>query len=126
LAFMGLALALCFALTGVVSGGWVPFFENRAFYQAFFGVAIIAPTISIGLVRVIDMIGEKHFVDFILGTYIQAQERNSVVLFLDMVGSSTIAERLEARKSLDLIAQFIYDSGYLFRINGGDILNYTG
>lgn len=123
--FMALAIGLCFFLTNITTEG--DDFENSmAFYQTFISAAVIVPAISLGLLRVIDMIGQKHFVDFLLGTYHQPQERNSIVQFLDMVGSSTIAEKLEPRKSMDLIAEFIYDSGYIFRINGGDILNYTG
>lgn len=124
--FMGASILVCFWLASFITEGWPSFTETPTFYKAFIGMAIIVPSISIGLVRVIDMIGQKHFIDFVLGTYHQPQERNSLVLFLDMVGSSGMAEKLEAKKSMNLIAQFIYDCGYIFRINGGDILNYTG
>lgn len=126
LVFMSLFIGLCLLLTVTVSDGWRAVPHSSAFYQTFISVAIIVPTISIGMVRVIDMIGEKHFIDFVFGTYHQPRVKDSIVLFLDMVGSSAMAEKLEPERSLKLIAQFIYDSGYIFRTHGGDILNYTG
>ncbi|MCB9991807.1 MAG: adenylate/guanylate cyclase domain-containing protein [Rhodospirillales bacterium] len=124
--FMLAALGFCYVITSSIMHSWPSLMENITFYKTFFGVAIFVPSVSLGLVRIIGMIGKKHFIDFLLGTYAEPQERNSIVLFLDMVGSSSIAEKLEPKKSMDLIARFIYDCGYIFRINGGDILNYTG
>jgi len=123
--FMGLAILLCFFLTNITFMG-APQENSMMFYKTFVSAAVVVPTISIGMIRVIDMIGQKHFIDFLLGTYHQPQERNSIVLFLDMVGSSAMAEKLTPQQGMDIIAEFIYDCSYIFRIHGGDILNYTG
>ncbi len=126
-AFMAMSMGFCFLVTkGVTAWDTTADASSYTFFQTLAAVSIIVPTISVGLVRVIDMIGPKHFVDFVLGTYHKPQERNSIVLFLDMVGSSTMAEKLEAKQSMDLVARFISDCGFIFRVNGGDILNYTG
>lgn len=122
--FMAVAMGLCFFLTDITID--IGQHQDPAFYKTVISAAIVVPAISIGILRVVDMIGQKHFMDFLFGTYHQPQEKNSIVLFLDMVGSSTVAEKLEPRKSMDLIAEFIYDCSYIFRIHGGDILNYTG
>ncbi len=124
IAFMSGAIALCFLLTNLTYGEHIQ--NSLTFYKTFVSAAVIVPAISLGMLRIINMISPRHFLDFLLGTYYQPQERNNIVLFLDMVGSSTIAEKLEPRKSMDMIAEFIYDCSYIFRIHGGDILNYTG
>lgn len=124
--YMGMALVLCFFLTRAVMPAVALFPHPASYYYTLVAVALLVPTISMGLLKMIDMIGQRHYIDFILGTYLQPQERNSIVLFLDMVGSSGIAEKLSPQESMDFIARFIYDSSYIFRIHGGDILNYTG
>lgn len=142
LIFLTFSILICFSLTNLVEDNglaanqpaslaqqffyWVPEGVRSTFYVTLFSVAIIVPTISITLLKVIDMIGQKHFIDFILGTYHHPIEQNRIVLFLDMVGSSSIAEKLEPKKSMEFIAQFIYDCGFIFRVHNGDILNYTG
>ena len=96
------------------------------FYRVLILASVIVPSISMAMLKMISMIGEKHFVDFLLGTYHTPVESESIVVFLDMVGSSAMAEKLSPQKSMDMIARFVYDCSYLFRIHGGDILNYTG
>lgn len=105
--------------------GDVPLVEFD-YYRVLIVASIIVPSISMAMLKMISMIGEKHFIDFLLGTYHTPVESESIVVFLDMVGSSAMAEKLSPQKSMDLIARFIYDCSYLFRIHGGDILNYTG
>ncbi len=125
--FMGIAIGLCLALTSLTSNGWgLGNDYSLRFYMTFISVAMLVPTLSISLLKVIDMIGQKHFLEFLLGTYHRPVEQSRIVLFLDMVGSSAMAEKLDPKQSMRLIAQFIYDSGYIFRIHNGDILNYTG
>ncbi len=124
--FMGLSVGFCYATTNIVAGTHGLSGQSMTFYQTFFSVALIVPSITMGMLKVIDMVGQKHFLDFIFGTYHQPVERQRIVLFLDMVGSSAMAEKLEPKKSMDLIGRFIYDCSFIFRIHGGDILNYTG
>ena len=125
-AFLAVAIVCCSLLTNFIEPEWQSHLSKFNFALTFLGMSIIVPTISIGMLKVIDMIGERHFVKFITGAYYNPVEKSHIVLFLDMVGSSAMAEKLEAKKSMQLIAQFIYDCGYLFRIHKGDILNYTG
>jgi len=126
LAFMSIAILLCFFITTLIEGSWHPKTNASSFYKTLLSISILVPTISMGMLKIIDMIGQKHFINFLLGTYHHPVERKHIVLFLDMVGSSAMAEKLEAKQSMKLISNFIYDSSYIFRIHGGDVLNYTG
>jgi len=127
LVFMTLAIAVCFSLTITLYDMWdgvanIP----KSIYIVFFTMAAAVPTTALGMLKIIDMIGAKHFVHFLLGTYHRPVKRERVVLFLDMVGSTDMAEKLGPEKSMDMLIQFIFDASAIIRRRGGDILNYTG
>lgn len=94
--------------------------------EQFLVMAVGIPTFTISVLKIVDMIGEQHVFYFLLGTYHRPVEKRSIVLFLDMVGSSGVAEKLPPKKSMEMIARFIFDASYSCRVHGGDIVNYTG
>lgn len=127
LIFMGIALVACFAMTATIYGGW----ELAAnlpisVYLVFLSYTVTIPTAAIGMLRIIDMIGPRQFLQFFLGTYYAPKLQDRVVLILDMVGSSTMAEKLTPTDSLSFIARFIFDTSAAIRTNAGDVLSYTG
>lgn len=125
--FMIIAVVSSFALTATLFNGWaiVPYIPMK-YFMILFGMAAFIPTLAISILKIIDMIGAQHFMHFLIGTYHRPVERERVVLFLDMVGSSSMAEKLDPEKGMRLISNFIYDSGAIIRFHGGDIINYTG
>lgn len=125
--FMALAVAGSCALAGLIYFGKaiVPGVQSILIEQCL-AIAIGIPTLTIGIVKIVDMIGEQHVFYFLLGTYHRPEEKKRIVVFFDMVGSSSAAERLTPKKSMEMIAQFIFDACHSCRVNGGDIVNYTG
>ncbi|HBR68414.1 MAG TPA: adenylate/guanylate cyclase domain-containing protein [Rhodospirillaceae bacterium] len=125
--FMAIGIAASFALTMTLLNEWaiVSTVPNHI-YQVFLLIAVCVPTLVIGILKIIHMIGARHFLYFLLGTYHRPVEKQRVVLFLDMVGSSKMAETLEPKESMRLVASFIFDASAIIRSYGGDILNYTG
>ena len=89
-------------------------------------MVIAVPTLTIVILRIIDMIGARHFLDFLFGIYHQPVERKQIIAFLDMVGSSALAEKLPPKQSMEIIARFIFDACLVFRLHGGDVVNFTG
>lgn len=87
---------------------------------------VLIPTLTIVFLRIVDMIGARHFIDFLLGAYRHPVERKRIVMFIDMIGSSARAEKLSPKVAMEMIAQFIFDAGLIFRLHGGDIVSYTG
>lgn len=125
--YMCASIGACFAATASFYQGWDLIGDIPTdIYAVFIGLAAAIPTVSIGVLKVIDIIGASHVFHFLVGTYHRPTPRQKVVLFLDMVGSSTIAEKLKPKQSMALIARFIFDASLAFRIKGGDIVNYTG
>lgn len=127
LIFMGTAILVCFLITMTIYNAWdLIYGSSYEYYIFFFSTAVIVPTLSIGLLNIIDMIGPRHFIHFLVGTYHHPVQRDRVVLFLDMVGSTSMAEKMSPEQGMKLIAMFIYDAGTIIRRHQGDIVNYTG
>lgn len=127
LIFMGSAIFVCFLITMTIYNTWyLVYASSYEYYMFFFSTAVIVPTLSIGLLNIIDMIGPRHFIHFLIGTYHHPVQRDRVVLFLDMVGSTGMAEKMSPEQGMKLIAMFIYDAGTIIRRHQGDIVNYTG
>ncbi len=127
LSVMGIGISVCLAVTLSVLGAWSLLSDIPAsHYAVFLSLSVLVPSLAISLIKIIDMIGQKHFLDFLLGRYLHPVEKDSVVMFLDMAQSSAMAEKLESHKSMQLISMFIYDCSLIFRLQGGDILSYTG
>jgi adenylate cyclase len=125
--FMFFAILLACAATAYIYYGQI-FVPNlqASLLEQFFAMAVGIPTLTITVLKIVDMIGEQHVFYFLLGTYHRPAEKRHIVMFIDMVGSSAAAEKLPPLKSMDMIAQFIFDASYSCRVHGGDIVNYTG
>lgn len=127
LTFMVSAIAICFTITITIFDAWyIVFHSSYSYFIFFFSTAVVVPTLSIGLLNIIDMIGPRHFIHFLIGTYHQPVKRDRIVMFLDMVGSTGMAEKMSPEQGMQLIASFIYDASAIFRRHHGDIVNYTG
>lgn len=127
LVFMLTAIAACFSLTLGIYHGWdVIGIIPQDIYIGLAALAAAVPTAAIMILKIVHIIGEHHFLHFLFGTYHRPVEKDRIVLFMDMVGSSKIAEKLTPKDSMALISRFIFDATAIIRRHGGDILNYTG
>lgn len=127
LTFMFVAIATSFSITTTFFNNWAVLQYLPLKTSLFFvTVASIVPTLTIGALKIVDMIGGKHFLYFLFGTYKRPVEKTEIVLFLDMIGSATISEKLSPKDSMALISQFIFDACAAFRMHGGDVSQYTG
>ncbi|HTK85223.1 MAG TPA: adenylate/guanylate cyclase domain-containing protein [Patescibacteria group bacterium] len=125
--FMVGAISICFLMTVIINDAWgdVVNVPNQV-YGILIAMAVIVPTLSISVLKIIDMIGAQHFLALLIGAYYRPVEREKIVLFIDLAGSTAMAERLGPLHSTNLIARFIFDASGIFRIYGGDVINYTG
>lgn len=125
LAFMFSAIAACYS---IASSYYPPTagMTSVTLMASYLLVAAIVPTLAIVVLKIVRIIGEQHFLHFLFGTYHRPIEMQRVVLFMDMIGSTRIAEKLSAKESMRLISQFIFDASAIIHKHGGDIINYTG
>ena len=125
--YMIACIGICFLAAVIVGDAWASVSQVPVqLYEIVIGMAILVPTLSIGLLKIIDMIGSREFLPLLLGTYYKPVEQERIVLFIDIAGSTGIAERMGAMSGINLIARFIFDASGTFRLYGGDIVSYTG
>jgi class 3 adenylate cyclase len=122
--YMTIAIFASCAMTGYMYFGHA--FIPRELLEDFMGMSVVIPTLTIIILKIIDMIGENHVFHFLFGTYHRPVEVKRIVMFIDMVGSSAAAEKLAPKLGMDLVARFIFDASVACRTHGGDIVNYTG
>jgi adenylate cyclase len=125
--YMIACIGVCFLAAVIVGDAWTSIPQIPVqLYEIVIGMAVLVPTLSIGLLKIIDMIGSKDFLPLLLGTYYKPVEQERIVLFIDIAGSTGIAERMGAMSGINLIARFIFDASGTFRLYGGDVVSYTG
>lgn len=108
------------ALTGVDSGPSAA----SLLYTTLFSIVV---GLTINFVMVIRlMLGDSALSSFFIGRYHRPREEERIFLFLDLVGSTAIAERIGHRRFLDLLNRFIFDVTPMIVESGGDIYRYVG
>ena len=72
------------------------------------------------------LIGPGVFRNFLLGRYHTPREEERALLFIDLAGSTAIAERIGATRFLELMNEFVHDVGVALEGSGGVIYQYVG
>ena len=72
------------------------------------------------------LIGPGVLRNLLLGRYHAPREEQRALLFIDLVGSTAIAERIGATRFLALMNRFVYDIGTALEGSGGVIYRYVG
>ena len=72
------------------------------------------------------IIGPGVFRNFLLGRYHTPREEERALLFIDLAGSTAIAERIGATRFLELMNEFVHDVGVALEGSGGTIYQYVG
>lgn len=72
------------------------------------------------------LIGPGVFRNFLLGRYHTPREEERALLFIDLAGSTAIAERIGATRFLELMNEFVHDIGAALEGSGGTIYQYVG
>lgn len=78
------------------------------------------------LTRVTRLIGGRVLINLMLGSYQRPRIERRIVLFLDLAGSTTLAERFGEAAIQRLIARFFVDIDTAFVDTGGEVLSYAG
>jgi adenylate cyclase len=93
-----------------------------------YGIAFFTTFSIVGLlmIRVAHFIGLRTLLDLIIGTYHRPVEERKVLLFLDINGSTALAERLGALTMRGLVRRFLSDVSQPIVDYGGEIYLYKG
>lgn len=78
------------------------------------------------VLQVVRMVGARNFLNFALGRYRQPISEDRIFMFLDLAGSTTLAERLGDVGVQRLITEFFFDISEPIAAYGGQIHQYVG
>jgi adenylate cyclase len=82
--------------------------------------------VGILMIRVAHFIGLRTLLDLVIGTYHRPVEEQKVLLFLDINGSTALAERLGALTMRSFVRKFLSDVSQPIVDYGGEIYLYKG
>ncbi len=76
--------------------------------------------------ELIRLVGGRVLVNFIIGRYRRPIREQRVLLFLDLAGSTTLAEQMGELRVQDLLTRFFYDIDEAIVAHGGEVHAYVG
>jgi adenylate cyclase len=93
-----------------------------------FAIVLFVALSVIGIVvmRVVDHLGAGTLFHLMVGTYHRPVLRRMVLLFVDINGSTALAQRLGAFETRAMVGKFIFDISRPITDHGGDIYLYKG
>src|SRR6516162_8001309 len=72
------------------------------------------------------LIGGRVLGSFLLGTYHRPRRQERIVMFLDIAGSTALAEQLGELRVHDLITRFFFDIDRPIADHDGEVHSYVG
>ena len=87
-----------------------------------FGASILIGAIY----ELVRLVGGRVLLNVILGRYRRATREERVLLFLDLVGSTTLAEQMGELRVQDLLTRFFFDIDKAIVAHGGEVHAYVG
>src|SRR3984893_14727359 len=104
-----------------IDGHWLvselPFIVGIAF-----GISILIGAIY----ELIQLVGGRVLLNVILGRYRRPTREQRVLLFLDLAGSTTLAEQMGELRVQDLLTRFFFDIDEAIVTHGGEVHAYVG
>jgi class 3 adenylate cyclase len=87
-----------------------------------FGLSVLIGAIY----ELIQLVGGRVLINFILGRYRRPVREQRVLLFLDLAGSTTLAEQMGELRVQDLLTRFFFDIDGAIVAHGGEVHAYVG
>ena len=122
---VGLAVAAV-ALQSVLYGGIPDRLWLSAALPWIVGYAFVASLILGSLLELSRLIGPRVLANFVLGRYHRPMREERVFMFLDLVGSTMLAEKLGEVRVHDLITRFFFDIDSSIVAHRGEVHAYVG
>jgi len=76
--------------------------------------------------ELVRLVGGRALVNVMLGRYRRPTREERVLLFLDLVGSTTLAEQMGELRVQDLLTRFFFDIDEAIVAHGGEVHAYVG
>ncbi len=105
---------------------WVPWSLQRQMILPSLGIAVAGLLIGSAVLALIRLLGPRVLKNLLSGRYRRPFEEERIFLFLDLVGSTTIAERIGHLRYHSFLRDFIEDLEEPVLEHGGDVYQYVG
>jgi class 3 adenylate cyclase len=92
-------------------------------------IIVIAFVLSMAVGAIYEMVrlvGGRVLVNVMLGRYRRPTREERVLLFLDLIGSTTLAEQMGELRVQELLTRFFYDIDDAIVAHGGEVHAYVG
>ncbi|MFB9264974.1 adenylate/guanylate cyclase domain-containing protein [Bradyrhizobium erythrophlei] len=90
------------------------------------GISLALSFVITAVYELIRMIGGRTLVNVVLGRYRRPTREERVLLFLDLVGSTTLAEGMGELRVQELLTRFFFDIDEAIVVHGGEVHAYVG
>jgi len=90
------------------------------------GVAFVLSVVIGAVFQLTRLVGSRILLNFILGRYRRPTREQRVLLFLDIAGSTSLAESMGELRMHQLLTRFFYDIDGAILAHGGEVHAYVG
>lgn len=120
-----LATVLYLAVSAVFSP-WIPWSLQRQMIIPSLGIAVAGLFIGSAVLALIRLLGARVLRNLLSGRYRRPFEEQRIFLFIDLVGSTTLAEKIGHLRYHSFLRDFIEDLEEPVLEYGGDVYQYVG
>ncbi len=99
---------------------------NSSLFERDFVFSFFFIILMLFISQIILLIGRSNFFRLILGLYHQPREVSRIFMFVDLKGSTTIAEKLTNKTYSSFIKDYFYDVSDAIMMYKGEIYQYVG
>jgi adenylate cyclase len=98
----------------------------REIFLKIIGIALLLSIPITAIYELVRMIGGRTLLNVALGRYRQPVREERVLLFLDLVGSTMLAETMGELRVQELLTRFFFDIDEAIVAHGGEVHAYVG
>jgi class 3 adenylate cyclase len=90
------------------------------------GIAFVVCMLICSVYELTGLVGGRILLSVMLGRYRRPRREERVLLFLDLVGSTSLAESMGEVRVQELLTRFFFDIDDVIRAHGGEVHAYVG
>jgi adenylate cyclase len=104
-----------------LEAGWL-----AAKFPQIFSLALITSIVTGAIFELTRLVGSRVLLNFIVGRYRRPQREERALMFLDLTGSTSLAESMGELRMQDFLTRFFFDIDEAILANGGEVHAYVG
>jgi adenylate cyclase len=117
---------LVFLAVSAAFSPWVPWSLQRQMILPSLGISVAGLFFGSAVLALVRLLGPRVLANLLSGRYRHPFEEERIFLFVDLVGSTTIAERIGHLRYHSFLRDFIEDLEEPVLDSGGDVYQYVG